>query len=433
MKVFGHEGYMTALDDLEHWIENQRERLPITQEESGSTTAISHDLESAGSPTTISPWSLRRDPTMFDDFPGIPGDSLSGEMYDMLNLPPQEGDSNMDQSDSLFIDYEQPSIGEYGGSLPSENVQAEPNTSSVSPAKSHRSSWSDIMETSPNINPIQNAITGLSDGRNESDDANATDDSSGASDSNENSDMTDKSSQESTYSVHSDNSHPNATDNSSQGSADDTDKDATDASSRVIVRDPSLDILASDTSNQSGGKGSDSAGPDILTALSKKAQDKFVQSRLDFPCGETVITVNPEEVNDFFQFTKDRMLTTSPINSSILSFAWHATMLVLHSRYLEVEETERAPERKERQVWPIAETYEQVIIPSCYKGHWTLFHINLDERLVWHYDSARSQSELPKKLKEVIQNGLKPRISKGETDISLEFKEAVSPRTQQLV
>ncbi|KAL8641703.1 MAG: hypothetical protein Q9228_001519 [Teloschistes exilis] len=461
LKVFGHEGYTSALDALERWIRDQRERLSPTQEDFASTTAIAHDFESAGSPTTISPWSLHRDPTRVIEFPEIPGDSLSGEMYDILNLPPSEGHSRIDQSDSLFIGSEQRSIDEDSISLSSENVQAGPNSPSVPPVNSCGGSWSDIMETSPNINPVQNATAGLSDGRHKSDDTgttgdftgasasekksaltdnsgrsihsdvnhlNPTDDSSGASTGNGSSGTTDISSRASNRSVHSDISHLNATDNSSQASANDTDNDATHASSRVSARDSSLELLVPDTSNRFGGKESDSAGSDTLTALCKKAQDTFVQSRLDFPCGETVITVNPEEVNDFFsQFTKDRMLTTSTINSIIPSFAWDAATLVLHSRYMEVEETERAPERTERQSWPIAKTYEQVIIPSCYKGHWTLFQIKLDERLVWHYDSARSQSGLSQNLKEVIKHGLKCRISEGEIDVSLEFKEAESP------
>ncbi|KAI4085835.1 MAG: hypothetical protein L6R37_008463, partial [Teloschistes peruensis] len=119
---------------------------------------------------------------------------------------------------------------------------------------------------------------------------------------------------------------------------------------------------------------------DALPAMIKKAQDTFARSRVDFLCGEKVVTVNPDEVNDFFsQFEQDEMLTTSALNPIVSSFAWDTKTLVLHSSYMEVEEAQGAPKRKEPRVWPIANTHGRIIVPSCYEEHWTLFHIDLNK------------------------------------------------------
>ncbi|KAI4086765.1 MAG: hypothetical protein L6R37_008387 [Teloschistes peruensis] len=202
--------------------------------------------------------------------------------------------------------------------------------------------------------------------------------------------------------------------------------DITDNSPIVSATNAHLNGVATDATSQAHIMVPEISKLDALPALIEKAQDTFVQSRVEFLCGEKVVTVNLNEVNKLFsQFKQDGMLTTSNLNPIVSSFAWDAKTLVLHSSYIEVEEAQRAPKYKEPRIWPIAKTHGRIIVPSCYEEHRTLFHIDLNKHMVWRYNSAHSSLQLSKKLKEVIQHGLKKRFSGAGNDKILEYREAV--------
>lgn len=118
------------------------------------------------------------------------------------------------------------------------------------PINSRGGSSSDIIETSPNINRIQNATAGLSDSRYESNNlnySNTTGNSTGASASEKKSAVTDNSRR----SIHSDINYLNPTDDSSRVSTGNGSSGTTDISSRVSNRSIYSDISHLNTTDNS--------------------------------------------------------------------------------------------------------------------------------------------------------------------------------------
>ncbi|KAI4089814.1 MAG: hypothetical protein L6R37_007992 [Teloschistes peruensis] len=472
LKGFGHGEYINALKALERWTGDQRKRYISTQGNLDGTAVTPNEFEMADEPRVVSPWSLHHDATQIDlELPESPKDSQSSEINDILNLLSPEGDARAEGTNSLFVSPEHPSIDEdvdplllestqsetlegvsriertrspfinpkhpsidenFDSLLP-ETDQPEANTSRVPPTNYYGGTWNDITDTSPTASPLQNATAGVSDSWHKS---------GAILHSKSLINTSDQPRQTAAGSVHSGASISHATNGfgrSSTGNASSQASPSIATSSRGSTSNASSDDFsqASATNSHLDGFGTDARSQagrvlgilklDALPAIIEQAQDTFLQSRVDFLCGGKVITINPDEVNEFFsQFKEDGLLSTSAINPIVSSFAWDANTLVLHSSYMEVQETERAPERTEPRGWPITKKHGQVIVPSCYKEHWTLFHIDLNKRLVWRYNSARSSSEMSKNLKEVIQHGLKEVFSEVEPDKVLEYREAVS-------
>ncbi|KAL8628981.1 hypothetical protein Q9189_005322 [Teloschistes chrysophthalmus] len=378
LKGFGHGDYSSALDILERWIGDQRERYIATQRNLDGTAAAPNEFEEADQSKVVSPWSLHHDPTRINlELMESPEDSLSGEINDMLNLPeadarieradslfisPErlsldedgdlllsetdqpgrpEGDSRVERADSLFISPERLSSDEDGDLLLPETDHPEGNISSAPHTNTYGGTWSDITDNSPIVSPFQDTTTGISDSWHKPAILNST-------------------------SLMNTSSLPRQT-----------------ASGSISATNAHLDGVASDASSQARLMVPEILKLDALPAMIEKAQDTFARSRVDFLYGEKVVTVNPDEVNDFFsQFKQDGMLTTSALKPIVSSFAWDTKTLVLHSSYIEVEEAQRAPKRKEPRVWPIANTHGRIIIPSCYEEHWTLFYIDLNNLMV---------------------------------------------------
>ncbi|KAI4098319.1 MAG: hypothetical protein L6R37_006549 [Teloschistes peruensis] len=440
LKGFGHGDYTSALDILERWIGDQRERYIATQGNFNGTAATPNEFEKADQSKVASPWSLHHDPTQINlELLESPEDSLSGEINDMLSLPSPEEDA---RADSLFISPERLSLDEDGDLLLPETDHPKGNASSVPPTNTYGGTWSDITDNSLIVSPLQDTTTGVSDSwhkpailrstslmnassqsrqtaagsvNSEASLSHATDDLSRAS-------PTNATSSRISISNTSSRASPSIATLSRASTSDVTSDDG----SQVSATNAHLNGVATDDTSQAHLMVPEISKLDALPALIEKAQDTFVQLRVDFLCGEKVVTVNPDEVNEFFsQFKQDGMLTTSTLNPIVSSFAWDAKTLVLHSSYIEVEEAQRAPERKEPRIWPIAKTHGRIIVPSCYEEHWTLFHIDLNKHMVWRYNSAHSSLQLSKNLKEVIQHGLKERFSGAENDKILEYREAV--------
>ncbi|KAI4195161.1 MAG: hypothetical protein LQ350_007369 [Teloschistes chrysophthalmus] len=338
LKGFGHGDYSSALDILERWIGDQRERYIATQRNLDGTAAAPNEFEEADQSKVVSPWSLHHDPTRINlELMESPEDSLSGEINDMLNLP--EADARIERADSLFISPERLSLDEDGDLLLSETDQP------GRPEGDSRVERADSLFISPE------RLSSDEDG-----------------------DL-----------LLPETDHPEGNISSAPhtNTYGGTWSDITDNSPIISATNAHLDGVASDASSQARLMVPEILKLDALPAMIEKAQDTFARSRVDFLYGEKVVTVNPDEVNDFFsQFKQDGMLTTSALKPIVSSFAWDTKTLVLHSSYIEVEEAQRAPKRKEPRVWPIANTHGRIIIPSCYEEHWTLFYIDLNNLMV---------------------------------------------------
>ena len=112
-------------------------------------------------------------------------------------------------------------------------------------------------------------------------------------------------------------------------------------------------------------------------------------------------TINGDEVEAFLRnFKVDGWFSTSIVTSLIFSFEWPPEHLVLHSSFLEHAESAEIP--KSPPDWDLKSIHRTIIIPCCYRSHWTLFRIELDEQTVYHHDSlAKVTSSLEPKSKSV--------------------------------
>ncbi|KAL8696246.1 MAG: hypothetical protein Q9201_007755, partial [Fulgogasparrea decipioides] len=122
--------------------------------------------------------------------------------------------------------------------------------------------------------------------------------------------------------------------------------------------------------------------PITLAELVRQAQDTFKQTAIDLNLDYRVETIRETEVHGYFsQFLPEKWLTTSAINPIISSFEWDTKTLVLHSSLLDVDDVINRSALTHRPPWPIEGHHQQIILPSCFKGHWTLFHIDLSQQL----------------------------------------------------
>jgi hypothetical protein len=96
-------------------------------------------------------------------------------------------------------------------------------------------------------------------------------------------------------------------------------------------------------------------------------------------------TILADEVSSFLQkFEVDGLFSTSIVTSLVFSFEWPPEYLVLHSSVLEHAESQVIPKSS---YWGLKTHHKKIIIPCCFKFHWTLFRIELDDRIIYHHDS----------------------------------------------
>ncbi|KAL8911998.1 MAG: hypothetical protein Q9171_002911 [Xanthocarpia ochracea] len=146
-----------------------------------------------------------------------------------------------------------------------------------------------------------------------------------------------------------------------------------------------------------------------LQALVAEAQNLFRTPGIELPTEEHIEQIKPTEIDSYFsQFLPDQWLATSAINPLISSFKWDVDTLVLHSSRIDINDTKDFKPPKTESTWPILEYHQQIILPSCYESHWTLFVISLSQRTVKRYNSLTTSSHIPEPLKAAIDWGIAP-------------------------
>ncbi|KAL9589622.1 MAG: hypothetical protein Q9179_007982, partial [Wetmoreana sp. 5 TL-2023] len=167
--------------------------------------------------------------------------------------------------------------------------------------------------------------------------------------------------------------------------------------------------------------------PITLAELVRQAQDTFKQTAIDLNLDSRVETIRETEVHGYFsQFLPEKWLTTSAINPIISSFEWDTKTLVLHSSLLDVDDVINRSALTHRPPWPIEGHHQQIILPSCFKGHWTLFHIDLSQQLVRRHNSASLKFHVPVILRNVIESGLNNQTRDSRSQAAWNFVEGVS-------
>ena len=146
-----------------------------------------------------------------------------------------------------------------------------------------------------------------------------------------------------------------------------------------------------------------------LQGLMAEAQNLFRTPGIELPTEEHIEHIRPTEVDSYFsQFLPDQWLATSAINPLISSFKWDVDTLVLHSSRIDINDTKNYKPLKADSAWPILEYHRQIILPSCFESHWTLFVISLSQRTVKRYNSLTTSSHIPESLKAAIHWGIAP-------------------------
>lgn len=113
-----------------------------------------------------------------------------------------------------------------------------------------------------------------------------------------------------------------------------------------------------------------------------------------------ITKVNAEEIDKYFtRFSSGHSLSTSIVNPLISSFHWGADSLVLHSSKIDIDRSELLSP------WTIPPSCKHIVLPSCYNNHWTLFYIDLKDRVVTHYNSYQAIA-LPDALRGALTKGL---------------------------
>ncbi|KAI4087574.1 MAG: hypothetical protein L6R37_008303 [Teloschistes peruensis] len=101
-----------------------------------------------------------------------------------------------------------------------------------------------------------------------------------------------------------------------------------------------------------------------------EAKSAFVCQGIELPCHDLIETVSAQEINDYFdQFAEDKWLKTSAINPIISSFNWPVVTRVLHSRVLEVDDSDRRTQHMQRFPWALEPFHKNVIVPSYHDHH----------------------------------------------------------------
>ena len=148
-------------------------------------------------------------------------------------------------------------------------------------------------------------------------------------------------------------------------------------------------------------------------------KNRFRSSDFIVNCGDNLEDIQPREIDGFFSaFEESKWLTDRQLMPLLFSFNWPTTTLVLHSSYLQEASILDSKPSSERIPWPSRPDHDQIILPCCFKSHWTLFDIDLKSGTVKNYDSLMVDDS-PKELILVIKQQL---AYIGERDQRREFK-----------
>lgn len=143
----------------------------------------------------------------------------------------------------------------------------------------------------------------------------------------------------------------------------------------------------------------------------------FRDNGLSLPCVNHTIFIKPGwETEDLLsQFIPGRWLGSFTINPLIASFNWNHETLVLYSDYIDLESTKP---------WPIEPHHKHIVLPSCHGSppHWTLLYIDLEEGVVFWYNSR--ESPMSKALEDGIRSFLENHMR--QRNVAIEFKIQVS-------
>ena len=117
------------------------------------------------------------------------------------------------------------------------------------------------------------------------------------------------------------------------------------------------------------------------------SRERFARQDFIVNSGNRLETVEPPETIIFFDRFQDDMLTDSHLMPLLFSFTWPRTTLVVHCAHTEVYTLEGQRKSDTTVRWPLHDGHDRVIIPCCFKGHWTLFDVDLKRDLFQWYDS----------------------------------------------
>ena len=148
-------------------------------------------------------------------------------------------------------------------------------------------------------------------------------------------------------------------------------------------------------------------------------KNRFRSNGFVVNCGDNLEDIQPTEIDGFFSaFEDSKWLTDRQLMPLLFSFNWPTTTLVLHSSYLQEASILDSKPSSERIPWPSRPDHDRIILPCCFKSHWTLFDIDLKSGTVKNYDSL-IVDDSPKELILVIKQQL---AYIGERDQRREFK-----------
>ena len=156
-----------------------------------------------------------------------------------------------------------------------------------------------------------------------------------------------------------------------------------------------------------------------LNAELESCKNKFRSESFIVNCGENLDTINPDEIDVFFSaFEDSNELTDRQLMPLLFSFNWPTTTLVLHSSYFQDSYIIDSKPSGPRVPWPLRPDHDRIILPCCFKRHWTLFDIDLKSSTVKNYNSLINEV-IPEDLIAVIKQQL---AHVGERDQMLKFK-----------
>lgn len=149
------------------------------------------------------------------------------------------------------------------------------------------------------------------------------------------------------------------------------------------------------------------------------AKETFKDTDIEFSGDDMITMIQAHEVEKYFaSFGPEKWLSTSIVNPLISLFDWGPETLVLHSSRMEVGNTGNV------RAWKIPPYCRYIILPSCHDNHWTLFHIDLHERITRRYDSLGT--DFPQVLKDALQHGVREYDENNPTNLAWKFCAGVS-------
>ena len=118
-------------------------------------------------------------------------------------------------------------------------------------------------------------------------------------------------------------------------------------------------------------------------------RDTFRGQSFIVTCDGHSETVNPVEIEDFFsRFQEGAWLSSFNLMPLIFSFDWPSTTLLLHSSYTSFPEIKNGNSKRiQTQRWPLDDNHDRVILPCCFRNHWTLFDVDLKNNSIRQYNS----------------------------------------------